>query len=118
MNKFDYKLGDTVYSFHFGIGFLGELLDKSGYELAELMELLQKNTFKVLPKIMLHSAQYSAMRKGEDFDKDEFHFVDLIDENGGIAGDFVAKFLNAFTLSMNKDVPKEETKKKVRKAVK
>jgi hypothetical protein len=42
-----------------------------------------------------------------------YNVSDWIDENGGVGGDFWNNFHKAFNDSMNKDVPVDNSKKKV-----
>lgn len=96
--------------FHFGIGFLNELLDGTGLKLDEL----GAQTDEVLmPKIMFYSRLYAAKRNGLDTSFSMFDINDLVDENGGIGGQFWFDFKNAFNESMFKDVPVDTDKKKV-----
>ena len=105
----------TQFDFHFGIGFLGELLSTLDLGIEELMQEVTKNPFKTIPLIMFESAKYGFMRKGEEFTHTVYDFVDYIDADGGIQAKSVEKFLQAFTSSMTKDVPKEEgTVKKIK----
>jgi len=100
--------------FHFGIGFLNELLDGTGLKLEEL----GSQTDEVLmPKIMYYSRLYASKRAGVDVDFTMYDINDLVDENGGIGGKFWFDFKIAFNESMFKDVPVDTDKKKV-KAVK
>ena len=100
--------------FHFGIGFLNELLDGTGLKLEEL----GSQTDEVLmPKIMYYSRLYASKRSGLDVDFTMYDINDLVDENGGIGGKFWFDFKIAFNESMFKDVPVDTDKKKV-KAVK
>jgi len=107
------KLDNTEFEFHFGLGFLGELLETLDMSIDEAMQFLDKNPFKAIPIVMHASAKYGAERKGQEFKLTKFDIVDKIDKDGGIGCDGVAKFLNAFTKSMTKDVPpvKEEKSK-------
>ena len=107
MNKVKIKFSKVALDFHFGLGFLGELLDSVEMGIDEVMQSIGKNPFKIIPIIMHSSASYSAKRKGADFDYTVYDFIDLIHDSGGIAGEPVQKFLEAFTNSMTKDVPKE-----------
>lgn len=96
--------------FHFGIGFLNELLDGTGLKLDELGAQPDE---VLMPKIMLYSRIYAAKRDGKNADFTLFNINDLIDENGGIGGKFWFDFKLAFNESMFKDVPVTEDKKKV-----
>jgi hypothetical protein len=96
--------------FHFGIGFLNELLDGTGLRLDELST---QADVVLIPKMMYHSLAYSYKRKGKEIDFTIFDINEWIDENGGIGGDFWNAFQKGFNDSMNKDVPTDNTKKKV-----
>lgn len=94
--------------FHFGIGFLNELLNGTGLKLEEL----GAQTDEVLmPKIMYYSRLYAYKREGKEIDFTMYDINDLIDENGGIGGKFWFDFKIAFNESMFKDVPTEDKKK-------
>lgn len=94
--------------FHFGIGFLNELLNGTGLKLEEL----GAQTDEVLmPKIMYYSRLYAYKREGKEIDFTMYDINDLIDDNGGIGGKFWFDFKIAFNESMFKDVPVEDKKK-------
>ncbi len=100
--------------FHFGLGFLGELFEKEDTSLEQLIKDIEKNIVKYLPPVMLESAKYAALRKGETLDLSLFDIIDLIDEDGGLHSKATLDFYNAFIKSLTKDVPeepKEEPKK-------
>lgn len=100
--------------FHFGIGFLNELLNGTGLKLEEL----GAQTDEVLmPKIMYYSRLYAYKREDKEIDFTMYDINDLIDNNGGIGGKFWFDFKIAFNESMFKDVPIED-KKKVKAALK
>lgn len=104
--------------FHFGLGFLAELTEKSGFDLVELGEQMIKSPLLIVPKMMMHSANYANKRSGKDEVIDIDFFFDKIDELGGATGKFWESFLLAFNDSMTKHVPKQEQttdKKKVKK---
>jgi len=96
--------------FHFGIGFLNELLDGTGMKLEDLG--LQPDAV-LIPKLMFYSLLYSHNRSQKEFTLSMYDVNDLIDENGGIGGKFWNEFKIAFNNSMYKDVPVQEVKKKV-----
>lgn len=96
--------------FHFGIGFLNELLDGTGLKLDELGT---QTDAVLIPKMIYYSLAYSYKRNGKEIDFTMFDVNDWIDENGGIGGSFCNDFQNAFNESMYKDVPVDNSKKKV-----
>lgn len=96
--------------FYFGIGFLNELLDGSGMKLEELG--LQPDAV-LIPKLMYYSLLYSHNRSQKEFNMSMYDINDMIDENEGIGGKFWNDFKLAFNNSMYKDVPVDDSKKKV-----
>ena len=104
--------------FHFGIGFLTELIENTGYTLEEVGHKMESGDVSIYPKLMYYSRLYSVQRKRMQPDFDMFDINDLIDNNGGVLGQFVADFSKAFLQSLKKDVPVDDTKKKVKKTIK
>ncbi len=96
--------------FHFGIGFLNELLDGTGLKLEELGSQADA---VLIPKMVYYSLAYSYKRKAQEIDFTIYDVNDWIDENGGIGGKFWNDFQKAFNDSMYKDVPVDNSKKKV-----
>jgi hypothetical protein len=66
-----------------------------------------------IPKMIYYSLAYSYKRKDQEIDFTIYDVNDWIDENGGIGGDFWNNFQKAFNDSMYKDVPVDNSKKKV-----
>ena len=63
--------------------------------------------------MIYHSLAYSYKRKGKEIDFTMYDVNDWIDENGGVGGEFWNNFQKAFNESMYKDVPVDDSKKKV-----
>lgn len=101
------------YDFHFGIGFLNELLDGTGLKLNELGT---QDDSILVPKMMFYSLLYSYKRQNKEVDFTKYTIDDLIDNNGGIGGSFWNEFNTAFNESMYKDVPVDNSKKKAKTA--
>ena len=112
MNKVKITIGKTEFEFHFGLGFFGDLKDNQGIGIEEIQVRLSENPFKLVPVLMLEAAKYSAKRREAKVSFTEFTFVDAIDNDGGISSPAFIEFLNAFTDSMSKNVPKEKVTKK------
>jgi hypothetical protein len=110
MNKIKLNFNDKFFGFHFGLGFMGVLLDDLNCSIDELMEGIQSNPFKFIPKLMHSSYSYNLKREGKEIELNIYDFTDFLDENGGIMSKTVNLFLEAFTSSMTKDVPKEPNK--------
>jgi len=104
--------------FHFGIGFLTELVENTGLDLVHIGEKIEAGDVSIYPKLLYYSRLYSVNRKREEVDFDMYTINDMIDENGGVLGEFVQSFVKAFFESLSKGVPENEDKKKVVKAIK
>jgi hypothetical protein len=112
MKSTEIKLGGTQFEFRFGLSFLGSLIEEEGKDVEELLKAVKSNPFRMVPLVMFKSAETGARRNKVAFDYDLDSFTDLIDDEGGIASEAVSKFLEAFTSSMTKDVPKQKSKGK------
>ena len=95
--------------FHFGLGFLSDLIEGTGMKLDELST---QDDIILIPKLMFYSHKNALQRQGleTDFTINTLH--DFIDDNGGVGGKFWIDFKIAFQESMYKDVPVETNDKK------
>ena len=109
-NKIKLNFEGKELGFHFGLGFLGELLDNLGFSIDELQTNIEKNPFKVIPKLMHTSYVYNLEREDKDVELKLYDFIDLLDNVGGVTSESVSLFLTAFTDSMTKDVPVSKNK--------
>ena len=62
--------------FHFGLGFLADLSEKTGMDLGQLGEQMIKNPLFIVPKMMMHSANYAIYRDGKD--SESYYNIDFI----------------------------------------
>jgi len=116
MKQITLNIGGKERVFYFGLGFLGNLLEKTGVQMHEIDAKIQGNPFKWMPEIMYYSLAYGYIRKNENPDFDTFDVSDWIDDEGGFESKNVTDFFNAFRQSLQKDVPNQpESKKKVTK---
>lgn len=140
MKQIELELGGEKRMFYFGLGFLGNLLEKENIQLHEIEEKLLKNSYKWMPLIMYYSLSWRYEKKGEFPPFDAFDVADWIDELTEFDDIEVVLKLNedgsketttvqlptvvrayfkAFWESINKNVPKqpeqEENKKKALK---
>jgi hypothetical protein len=90
-----------------GLLFLGEFLDDMDMSLEEVGEKMQKNPFRLLPKMIYISAKTEAEMNDEDFDLTLKDVVGLMEKDGGISSPQVVKFINAWTSSLTDGVPKQ-----------
>ena len=102
--------------FHFGLGFLNMLIDRTGKDLVQIGTEVKTNRVVIVPQMMYYSLVYSYQRQNKEIDFSIDDIYDWIDENGGLDNGFWNEFVFAFGESMNKDVP--EDKKKVAKTKK
>lgn len=110
------NIGGQERTFYFGLGFLGNLIEKSGVGMNEIDTKIAENPFKWIPEIMYHSLAFGFIRKNETLTFDVFDMAEWIDEDGGFDCDSVKLFFEAFKQSLIKDVPIQNDSKK--KAVK
>tara|TARA_R110000803_G_scaffold63443_1_gene124109 strand:- start:6860 stop:7219 length:360 start_codon:yes stop_codon:yes gene_type:complete len=112
MNAIDLTINGQKLNFSFGLGFLGEIIDKTGLDLDELNAKLSSNAFKYIPLVMFYSAEYSKKRIGESLDFTQYDMADWIEqEEGAFSSDVVLKFFDGFTKSLTKDIPKSKPSK-------
>lgn len=116
-----YKVNLIGKEFHFGIGFLNYAIDEMKVPFQEIALDLDRNTISIVPKLMYYSLAYSYQRQNKELDftkEDVFDWIDgnggvKIDENGQLIQGFYTDFINALVKSLYKDVPTDNTKKKV-----
>lgn len=99
--------------FHFGIGFFSEIFDNTNITLADIFSKIQSNDISIYRTLMFYSLVYAAKRRNETIDFDIYYIDDLIDNNGGVDGEFLVSFAKAFIESVNKNVPVDEKKNKM-----
>lgn len=115
MKKINLQIGGEYRDFYFGLGFLGNLLEKENISMNEIDSKLIENPFKWIPLIMFYSASFGFTRKNEFATFDAFDVAEWIDEVG-MDSEVIVSFFNAFKQSLTKDVPiQPEVKKKVTK---
>ena len=116
MNKLTLTINNENVDFRFGLGFLGKSIEELILNIEEIGEKLSVNVFLYAPKLMYYSYEYAMIRDGKADIKDYNTFLDSLDDDGSFVNGNVEKFLNAFTTSLTKDVPKNkkgsDTKKK------
>ena len=114
MKQIELELGGEKRTFYFGLGFLGNLLEKENVGIGEIDDKLINNPFKWMPLIMYYSLAWGYTRKNNFVPFDVFDVTEWIDEVG-IDDTIVVDFFSAFRQSLTKDVPVTENKKKVTK---
>lgn len=88
--------------------FLGDFLDEVDLTIEEVGNKMQRNPFKLLPKMIFISARSEAEISGEEFDHTLKDVVKMIEDDGGISSPQVTKFITKWTDSMTGGVPKSE----------
>lgn len=112
MKQITLTIGEKERVFHFGLGFLGNLLEAENIAMNEIDAKLAENPFKWIPLIMYHSCAFGFKRRNEFPDFDAFDVAEWIDEVG-MDSEVVTSFFQAFTQSLTKDVPEDKSKKKI-----
>ena len=116
MNLVRLAIGGKTREFHFGLGFIGKMLEETNTNMVDFDRLKIENPFKWIPLMMYHSLVYACNRKGEEVDFDLYDVTDWIDELPADSN-VLLDFNNAFTQSLVKNVPNQpetdnNTKKK------
>jgi hypothetical protein len=101
------KFADKELQCSLGLMFLGELLDELDMSIEEVGDKMQKNPFRVLPKMIYTSAKVRAELSGESFEMTLGEVVEVIEKDGGIASKEVTRFVEEFVKSMNPGLPDE-----------
>ena len=124
------NIGGQDRTFHFGLGFLGNLLENENIQLHEISAKLLKNSYKWMPLVMYHSLAWGYIRKNENVPFDVLDIADWIDEltefddvEVVLANEtttvklqtVVRTFFTSFWGSINNNVPTDTSKKKVTK---
>ena len=115
MKEITLKLGNEDRTFYFGLGFLGNLLEKENIGINEIDEKLVNNPFKWMPLIMYYSLAWGYTRRNEFIPFDTFDVSEWIDEVG-MDDTVIIDFFNAFRQSLIKDVPTDKKKVTTKKA--
>lgn len=102
------KVLNREYNCHFGLGFLGEVIDVLDVDYGEFLAKYEKNPFKYVPLVMYQSIKYSTEMEGEKLGFEHKDLINWIDENGGLTNQEMIDFSQAFIKSLTKNVPKEE----------
>ncbi|MCP4355276.1 MAG: hypothetical protein GY793_06515 [Proteobacteria bacterium] len=110
MKKITLTINKEKTNFYFGLGFLGKSLEEFKLDINELGERLTANPFLYAPKLMYYSLEYGYLREEKEFDVKYMDFVDSLDDDNAFVNGNIGKFLDAFTKSLTKDVPKSEDK--------
>jgi len=111
MKQIELELGGEKRTFHFGLGFLGNLLESEKIAMSEIDAKLIENPFKWIPLIMYYSCAYGYVRNNETVPFNNYNFADWVSELG-MDSETVTSFFQAFTKSLTKDVPQDEDDKK------
>ena len=93
------KHEDKSYTFYYGIGFLGALVDKLGINVTGIEEAFKANPFKVVPVMLAESLRFAEEMESGKATTTYKEVYELIDSSGGIDGPLVIEFLEGFTKS-------------------
>jgi len=99
--------GEKEFTFWYGTGFLGNVIELTDFTLDDLVMSIDKNPFKYIPMLMHESLKYGFERDGKECPYTKLYVHDLIDESG-IGSAAVTSWVKGLNSSLTKDVPKEE----------
>jgi hypothetical protein len=101
-NRIEITLGGEPRALHFGMGFVGELLEGTGKDLSEIGEALAKNPYKWAPEIIHRAMAYASQRDKKEFGVSLQEVTDWIDDEGGITSQVIEDSMKAFNDSLFK----------------
>ena len=101
----------TPRNFHFGTGFIGEVIEKLNIGFEDLQNAVNKNPYKTIPVLLYESHRWACVVDGVECEMRLPDMVTAIDAEGGVGGEKVLEFLRAFGKSRTKDVPEDAKKK-------
>lgn len=105
-------MGGKPRPFHFGIGFIGNAIDRLGVAADEMEAYINRNPIRAIPVLMweAHSWWYESQEppRKPELTRDEFY--ELIEETGGIGSPTVLEFTEAMNRARTRHVPKGKPK--------
>lgn len=116
-NRIELEINGERIGFKFGLGFLGRFLEETGITVDKMSDAIEGNPFKILPAMMHIAYSYNEIRAKREPVYTEEDFIDFIDDSGGFNGSLLPEFLKGWQMSMTKDVPKTQPKKKPAKKI-
>lgn len=112
MKSITLNIGGQERTFHFGLGFLGNLLEETQTNMVDFDEKRTANPFKWVPLMMFHSCAWGFIREGKNV---HFTLQDMINWIDDTDVETLQKFNDGFVNSLVKNVPEQpENKKKVK----
>lgn len=106
MNTIKLQLGGKERSLRFGLGVLGDIQDHLKIDMAELLSMIQKNPFKLMPVAMYYAAKYEVEKAGKMVDFTLFDVVEWIEElEGGYTNKAIDEAGICLIRSLTKNVP-------------
>jgi len=112
---FKHKIGDKEVEFFIGNYALERSLEEMDASLSDLGELLNKRFMPFIRMFMFYSAEYQALKAGQEFAYTKFDVYEWIDQTGNTEGEFYKKFCVEFIRALglgNKEEQAERTEKK------
>lgn len=88
-----------AYTFNYGIGFLSKLLERLEVSITGLDKAYQENPFKAIPVMIQASLEMDAYLNQKQEVLEHREVLKLIDQTGGLQGEFVQAFLDGFNRS-------------------
>lgn len=114
MDRIIIEMEGTPRPFHFGIGFIGGVLNALDIPFEKFKEAIDRNPFTSIPLMMHESHKLACLIDKTECKLTLGDFYQFIDATGGIGGDPVQTFLAGWRESQSKDAPKQDAEKKKR----
>ena len=115
MDKIIIEVDGTPRPFHFGVGFIGRILDALDTDIVGFKTEMGKNPFRIIPLMMFESHVLACWLDDTEPTLTRADIIRFMDKDGGIPGPNVQKFLTAFGESQNRDVPEKKARPKAKK---
>lgn len=105
-------MGGKPRSFHFGIGFIGNAIDRLGVAAHELEDYINRNPIRAIPIMIYESYLFQHELDGTKPEISRAEFYEIYEEAGGLDSQLVVEFNEKLGASRTKHVPKAEGKPK------
>lgn len=112
--KVTIEVGGQPRTFHFGNGFMGNCLETFGVTLQEVFEMMAKNPFNVVPKMMWESYKFNLWLEDKEPDIEKTDFLRALAAEPDLENSSINKWIVAFTESRTKHLPKDAPEKKAK----
>lgn len=118
MNSVKLTYGDSVYEFSFGLYFLGSYLEQSGNTMESIFEQMRDKPLTTIPNMLYVSYCVMIELKGESVPISKLEFFNMLEDHNYANNPETTRWVEGFTASLTRNIPKEEVKKGAKDEVK